>query len=153
MNHTRSHTRRGHRSPLPGPRAGGFTLVEMMVIMAVVGLILMATIPSFARYITSSRLAGATSTLVNDIRYARALANSQHSTYELRRTTEGYSLVRLNPTTTVLTRRMPSGITLSSAGTTSFYSWGLTQPGSITLQQGERSKVVQLTAAGRVTHD
>jgi prepilin-type N-terminal cleavage/methylation domain-containing protein len=138
---------------MPSAKSSGFTLIELMVVMAVIGLILMATIPSFARYISSSRLAGATSTLVTDLHYARSLANSQHTTYELRRSTGGYSIVRLAPTTTVLSRTLPSGVTLSAAGTTTFYSWGLTQPGSITVQQGDRSRVVQMTAGGRVTCD
>jgi prepilin-type N-terminal cleavage/methylation domain-containing protein len=144
---------RGRNSPGRCPKDGGFTLIELMVVLVVVGLVLMATMPSFSRYIASSRLAGAASTLVTDLHYARALANSQHTTYELRRTTAGYSLVRVAPTTTVLTRTMPRGVTLTAAGTTTFYSWGLTQPASITLQQGGHSSVVQLSASGRVSRD
>jgi type IV fimbrial biogenesis protein FimT len=138
---------------MPAVKASGYTLTELMVVCAVVGIILLAAIPSFSRYIKSSRLAGATSTLMNDLHYARALANSQHTTYELRRTTAGYSLVRLSPINTVLTRTLPRGITITTAGTTTFYAWGLTQPAAITLQQDDRSRLVQLSAGGRVTRD
>lgn len=153
MKITHSTSRRGPRFVAPARNARGYTLSELMVVFAVIGIIMMATIPSFASYVRSSRLSGATSTLANDLHYARALANSQHTNYELRRTTTGYSLVRLSPASTVLSRTLPSGVTITSAGSTTFYSWGLTQPATITLQQGDKSRVVSLSAGGRVTRD
>lgn len=131
----------------------GFTLVEMMVVLVVIGLILLATIPAVSSYMKSSRLAGSASMLASDLHYARALANSQHTAYEMRLSTGGYSLVRLQPATTVLTRTLPRGITIGTVDSTTFYSWGLTEPAVITLQQPDRSKVVRLSASGQVTRE
>lgn len=135
----------------PGNR--GFTLLEIAVVLSVIGIVVAMAVPSFSRYIASTRLVGARNMLMGDMRFARALANSQRRTHMLRRTTSGYTLVSLNPTTLVLSREMPQQVTFSAVDSTAFFAWGLTQPAAITMQMGSRTAVVRMTAAGQVTHD
>jgi prepilin-type N-terminal cleavage/methylation domain-containing protein len=131
----------------------GFTLVEMVAVVGVMGLILLAAVPSMSRYLEASRLAGAASRLAADLHFARSLANSEHATYELRRSTTDYEVVRLSPAATVLRRTMPRGITFEAADTTTFFAWGLTEAATFTLRARDRSRLVLLASSGQVTRD
>ncbi|MFN8587682.1 MAG: prepilin-type N-terminal cleavage/methylation domain-containing protein [Candidatus Eisenbacteria bacterium] len=131
----------------------GFTLIELMIVVVVMGLVLGLTAPAVSRFVRSSRLAGARSTLVNDLRYARSLAASGRTTYELRLAPERYTIVRLAPVDTVLVRALPRGVTIANRDTASFYAWGLTETMAITLRDGGSSKVIRTTASGQVTCD
>lgn len=124
-----------------------------MVVIAVMGILFLAAVPSISGYVNSTRLSGAASGLVADLHYARSLANSQHTTFELRRTTEDYSIVRVSPQATIVTKRLPGGVTIATVDTTSFYSWGLTEPATITLRHGDRTSVVRVTTGGQVSRD
>lgn len=131
----------------------GFTLIELMIVVVVMGVVLAMSAPGVTRFVKSSRMAGAQSTLMGDLRYARSLASSRRSTYELRLAPTQYTIVRLSPAATVLTRRLPTGVTVAARDTASFYAWGLTETMAITLRQGSTSKVVRTTASGQVTCD
>ncbi len=52
----------------------GFTLVELMVVVAILAIILLAAIPSFQRWIESRRLIGLADNVLNDLRYAQSEA-------------------------------------------------------------------------------
>ena len=131
----------------------GFTLIELTFVIGVMAILFALSVPAYSKFAASSRLAGIRNTLMVDMRYARALASARHRTYEIWRTTTGYSLVGLSPTATVLTRIMPSDVRFSSADSTTFYPWGLTEPAAVTIRQGARTTVVRLTSAGQVSHD
>ena len=62
------------RLPRMTGSAAGFTLVELMVVLAVVGLLAAAAAPSFEGAVTSRRLESGTTQIVNAIRLARAEA-------------------------------------------------------------------------------
>lgn len=134
-------------------RERGFTLIEMAAVIAVMGILFAMTATAMTGLMRSNRLAGARNTLMLDMRWARSRASAQRRTYELRHDVAGYSVVALAPTTTVLRRMMPTGVALTGVDTTTFFPWGLSEPAVITLNQGERTATVRLTAAGRVTHD
>jgi prepilin-type N-terminal cleavage/methylation domain-containing protein len=131
----------------------GFTLIELMVTIVVMGLVLMMTAPGITRFVKSSRLAGAQNMLMGDLRYTRSLASSKRTTYELRLAPSAYAVVSLSPVRTVLSRTLPSGVTIAHSDTASFYAWGLTETMVITLNQGSTSKVIRTTAGGQVTCD
>ena len=128
-------------------------MIELMIVVGVMGAVLMMSIPAMSSFINSSRLSGARNTLMTDLRYARSLATSQRRAYEVRLATNGYTVVGLSPTTTVLTRSLPRGVTFGHADTASFFAWGLTETMTITLNRPHGSTIVRTTSGGQVTHD
>ena len=134
-------------------RESGFTLSEMMVVIAVMGILMLAVVPTMSRFMESSRLSGAVGTMASDLHYARSIANAQHTNYEMRRSGSDYAIVRVSPESLVLRRTLPRGVLFATVDTTTFYGWGLTEPATITLQMRDRSNIVRLSSAGQVTHE
>ncbi len=133
--------------------AKGFTLLELVVAVGILGILLAIAVPGVAGYLRSARLQGSAQTLASDLHYARSLATSQRSTFAVAFAADSYSVVRVSPPTTVLTRRLPDGVAVAAPDTTSFFPWGLTQAATFTLSDAGRSSTVNLLATGSVSHD
>ncbi|HYR33377.1 MAG TPA: GspH/FimT family pseudopilin [Burkholderiales bacterium] len=54
--------------------AKGFTLVEILMVIALLGVMLVAGMPSFQAFITKTRISGATNEFLGDLSYARSEA-------------------------------------------------------------------------------
>ncbi len=132
-------------------REVGFTLIEICVLIAVLGTIFGIAVVGTSRMVRSSRLVGTANLMVADVRYARMLATSQGRNFEIRFRPAGYSVVRVTPPATILTRTCQSGVTCSATDTATFYAWGLTAPVTITLAASGGSRVIQLGANGSIT--
>ena len=134
-------------------KTSGFSLLEIMVVLILFGILIGITVPGMSNLVRSTRLKGASNTLVADIRYARSLANAQHSSYQIQFTSSNYTISRVSPATTITMRTLPDGVSCSATGTATFFAWGLTGPVTITMSSHGKSDVVQLTASGNVIHD
>ncbi len=51
---------------------GGFTLVEVMIVLSIVGILASIAVPSFMQMIRSTNISGGVNTLMSDLRYARS---------------------------------------------------------------------------------
>lgn len=143
------------RTEAPRPRIGssGFTLIEMSVVLVVLGLIAATGVYGTRRFVQSSRLAGATNTLLADLHYARSLAVSERRSIQVTFSSGGYSVVRVSPAEAVFSRPCPQGVTCSATGTTTFFPYGLAVPTTVTLQGGGTSKIVRLAVSGNLSRD
>lgn len=131
----------------------GFTLSELMIVVSIFGLLVAIGITSATGYMKSSRLIGATNTLIADLYFTRSLATSQQKVYQIAFSGNEYKIFRVSPADTVRTREMPDGVACAASDTATFYGWGLTEPVSITLNGSSTTKTVQLSVNGSVTHD
>jgi type II secretory pathway pseudopilin PulG len=129
----------------------GFTLVEMAMLLVILGALFTIVVVGTTRMGRSSRLAGAVNTLVGDLRYARMLSTTEGKQFTVQFHTGGYTVARVTPSSVVIRRSCPTGVTCSASGTATFYAWGLTTPATITLANTGGSKVLQLTANGNIT--
>src|ERR1700677_1609484 len=77
------------RSGINRMRGAGFTLVEVVITMAVAAILLTIAVPSF-RYVTNSnRIAGELNGLVGDLQFARAEAIKEGRTVTVCVSTDG----------------------------------------------------------------
>jgi prepilin-type N-terminal cleavage/methylation domain-containing protein len=133
--------------------ARGVTLIELSVVMVVFGIVVTIAVAGTTQMVRSNRLVGTTNTLLADVRHARTLATTESSEFQIRFATGGYSIVRVSPARTAVTRVCPSGVSFAATDTASFYAWGLVTPVTITINGCSGSNVVQLTASGNVTRE
>lgn len=62
------------------PRAAGFTAIELIVVVAIVGVIASLAAPSFARLLSAQRIRAASYDLMNDLTLARSEALKRSNT-------------------------------------------------------------------------
>jgi prepilin-type N-terminal cleavage/methylation domain-containing protein len=129
----------------------GFTLFETLSVIAIIGIILVITIPSFSRYIDSSRLRGASNELAADIHYTRSLALSRRKTYNIDFQPDRYRIIETSTGNVVKTRTMPPGFVFASSANPRFYAWGLTDAADITISKGSKARSLVLLPNGNVS--
>lgn len=125
----------------------------MLVVLCLIGLVLAMGIPATTKFVRSNQLAGATNTLMADIYYARSLASMRRKTYEIRFTSNAYTIAQVSPALTIKSCPLPPGVTCAATDTATFFAWGLSVPIAVTVKGSGDSTLVQVGANGNVTHD
>jgi type IV fimbrial biogenesis protein FimT len=64
----------GRRPPGSPTRQSGFTLIELIIVMILVGILVAIGVPSYKSITTSSRMSAESNALLGDLQYARAEA-------------------------------------------------------------------------------
>ena len=101
-------------------RQRGFTLIELMVVLAVAAVLLSVGVPSFFESTTRARLEGAVNELAIDLQYARSEAVRERAIVVLLVAANGGSYTISNPTATLKTVSLPAGVTLSADSRVSY---------------------------------
>lgn len=128
----------------------GFTLVEMMLVISLVGVMAAMAAPPFFRYLASNRLATQADRMVADLQYARSLSVSNAQILRFSATAAGYQLT--NPVTDVILREydFSGGLTLDADQTADFFPWGMADPVVFTLSNPAGAKQITLMPTGLV---
>lgn len=105
-------------------RRRGFTLVELMVGIAVAGILLAAGAPSFTGMIARLRLEGALNELSVDLQYARSESVRERAAVALTVANDGatYAITTNAGATTLKTVTLPAAVTLTPGASVSFDS-------------------------------
>jgi prepilin-type N-terminal cleavage/methylation domain-containing protein len=138
-------------SPTGRPR--GFTLLEILVVLTVIGLILALAVPAYSKLAPRLRLLAASHQLLANLRHAHSVAISRQQTVSV-------ALVPAAATGTIgVDERAPAvsvAATTNSGETTTvrFYADGSATPARISLSDGAQQTVLRIDAlTGRVTRD
>ncbi len=128
----------------------GFNLIELMVIIAIVGVIAGISAPPIFRYVESNRLQTNADRLAADLQYARSLSISQGAILRFASTPGGYQLT--NPITGVLIREtnFAHGLELDVDQTADFYPWGMADATVFSISNGTGDMTVNLLPTGIV---
>lgn len=128
----------------------GFTLVEMMVLIGILGLVLAIAVPSFRGYNRANRLAATADMIASDMALARATAVSQGRIIRFSGTEAGYTIIDPVTNDILRNRTFEGSVQLPGAATINFFPWGAADTAILTLDDGAAQKDVRILPTGIV---
>ena len=131
------------------PDSRGFTLVELIMVVVLIGILVVSVVPKFVDTSAFS-LAGGAAMTAADIRYTQELAMGTHSSKTIVFTTSNTYY-----TVDSQTVNLPSKVSISSGATFTFNSLGEPTTGggsTVTLSAGAETKTITVESyTGRVS--
>ena len=141
----------------------GFTLIELIIIIAIVGALTAIAVPNFMTYQSNFRLTGALSSLRGDLVGVRMLAIKGNKEYQVVFSSGGYLIIKGDSSTgstfdannPELTRNFADeyqGVTAAATANPVFSPKGTVTPApvTITLQGGQRTQTITIFIAGKI---
>ena len=107
------------------PGRSGFSLVEMMMVVMLIGIIATVATPPMFRYLQSSRLQTNADQLAADLQYARSLSIANGTILQFSSTEGGYVLRNPSDGRVIKSRNFDDGMQLAAAQNTFFFPWGM----------------------------
>ncbi len=145
------------------PNQKGFTLLETLIVLAIIALLVSITVPTLSRTLAKQSLASFAHQLAGDIRYVRQrnINGDIHTELKLQITTNEYLLVEsvgsAKSTVVVERKRAPAGVSFPHneiRKTISFSGIGAPNEGGTTIHitntHGDKYRVTITPATGRV---
>ncbi len=130
---------------------GGFTLVELMVALIVLGLALTITVPNVQRSLDRAKTDGALSELQSDLKLAISTARATGRAVRIEFGADGYRIVDAVDTTRVYrTQTMHSGVAIQASGNPVIFPWGQVQPANVQLNGHDNQHSIQILPTGRI---
>ncbi len=131
----------------------GFSLIELMVIVAIVGVIAGISAPPIFRYVNSNRLQTNADRMASDLQYARTLSVSSNVVLHFSSTPGGYTLTRPASGDTIRERTFEHDLGLATTQSSDFYPWGMADAAVFNLSNSTGTMVVNLLPTGLVEVD
>ncbi|MGH8595086.1 MAG: pilus assembly FimT family protein, partial [Gammaproteobacteria bacterium] len=98
----------------------GFTLTEVMIVCAVIGILSAIVVPSFSGYLKRTRVDGSRNQLIADCYFARSLAISRRETITMVFNADEYQ-IRNGGGTVFRTTPAADGVTFTASDDPNFY--------------------------------
>lgn len=135
-----------------GNHSGGFSVIELMVAIVILGIALAIATPNFSRSLRIAQADRAQSELQSDIRLAMSTARARGRAVRLVFNDSGYVLMDASDSTVVRTRAFSTGISIASSADPLIFPWGQVQPAnlSITCPSSGDAHSLTLSPSGRL---
>jgi len=132
------------------PARKGFTLVEMMLVILVIGILSSVSVPPMFRYVATHRLRSNTDRMTSDLQYARSMAVSRARMITFSTTLEGYSLSDAISGDVYRNVQLDDGVTIDANHFVQFYPWGMADDDAFTVSSGAGAYKITLLPTGIV---
>ena len=129
----------------------GFTLAELIMVVAIFGILTAIAIPTFISMMPKYRLNGAARQIMGDLMAARMEAVKENTTVTVASiNSHEYEISTASEKKTIDIQTNYRGVTIRSFRNISFKSRGTANTGSITITNSTGSKKVTVAITGRV---
>ena len=132
----------------------GFTMLELMVATAIVGILLIAAYTSWRKYSDQQRLRYGVIQVASSLRQGEERAKAERSPYTITFTVSSSTYVIQRVSGGYLENaQMPSGVRAQASDTVTFSAFGVPDAAhTITLQNGAGTKTATVGAQGAVSY-
>ena len=139
-------------------KENSFTLIELLIVLAIIGILVGVSIPVYRQFQPTIQLNGAVRTLVTDLRYAQQIAVTEqiNHCFQLFLTEKKYQIVQCGQTQPLLEVVLPNEIESLSANFTDdkveFNPYGaVKESGTIILENTKnQTKTIEVRPSGFV---
>jgi len=131
-----------------GNQQRGFTLVEMMVIIGIMGLIAAIAVPSFNGYMRANEVDTTADRITSDLALARSLAVSQGRVVRFVGNSAGYQIVDPITAQVIRGRTFDGCVALGADVTVNFFPWGAADAVTMNVSNGTTSRDVLVLPTG-----
>jgi prepilin-type N-terminal cleavage/methylation domain-containing protein len=128
----------------------GFNLIELMVVIAIVGVIAGIAAPPIFHHVNVNRLQTHADRLAADLQYARTLSISTANILRFSSTPAGYQLTNPISGDIIREKNFDHGLELQTNQTADFYPWGMADPVVFNISNSTGAMVVNLMPTGIV---
>lgn len=133
-------------------RQRGFTLVELLIVIGIIGVMFLTLLPRYSRFLSSKKLDAATRQMVSDLRWAHQAAMAEHINYAVRIYTNDETYIIGNNKT--VNRKLDVDIvSVSPDSTITFYPKGDASAATTITLESDEGKTLEIgiaEATGRV---
>jgi prepilin-type N-terminal cleavage/methylation domain-containing protein len=135
-------------------KSSGLTLLELIIVLAMVGILIAIAGLNFARFSSAYRLHEATREIASDLQFARLLAVKENRDIRVVFQTDSYAIMRASDLHIVKSRNFKSDypeIFLTELSVT-FNSRGNAYPATVKISHFMETKQVTVTSTGQVKY-
>ena len=145
---------RGVVPTMPRPREGGFSILEMVIVLAIVSVLITLSYTNWRGYTAQQRLRFGAIQMASNLREAEERAKSERSQYTVTLTGSSGSYVIARSTGGFHENAsLPTGVTPQASDTVTFTAFGVPDAAhTITLQSIAGTRTASVNSAGAITY-
>ncbi len=128
----------------------GFSLVEIMMVLMLIGLMAGISAPPMFKYLASNQMQTRTDRMVADLQYARAVSIASGQAHRFASTTTSYTLTNLVTGIEVRNVTFDHGAELAMMQFSDFFPWGMASSTTFNLSQSDMQRRIILLPTGMV---